>query len=155
MNTRFLVTVLAISLPCLGLSVSAQTASKHVVTQRVVMITLLDASTNSSVSGMEIKTDTPTVKAGRVTLQAINQSKELVHEVLVVAAPQSAAQLPYDAKHDEVIERRIHSLGEIADLKPGATGKLTVNLRPGTYLLFCNQPGHYKAGMSTMLTVER
>jgi len=104
---------------------------------------------------MVIKTDTPTVKAGRVTLQALNQSKELVHEVLVVAAPPAGRELPYDTKKDAVIERRVHSLGEIPDLKPGARGKLTLNLRPGTYLLLCNQPGHYKAGMSTSLVVQK
>jgi uncharacterized cupredoxin-like copper-binding protein len=30
-----------------------------------------------------------------------------------------------------------------------------LNLKAGTYLLLCNQPGHYKAGMSTKLVVER
>jgi uncharacterized cupredoxin-like copper-binding protein len=49
----------------------------------------------------------------------------------------------------------VHSLGEISELKPGARGKLTLNLKAGTYLLLCNQPGHYKAGMSTKLVVER
>jgi uncharacterized cupredoxin-like copper-binding protein len=62
---------------------------------------------------------------------------------------------PYDAKTDRVIESRLHSLGEIGDLKPGARGKLTVNLKPGSYLLFCNEPGHYKAGMSTSIEVEK
>jgi hypothetical protein len=51
-----------------------------------------------------------------------------------------------------VIEARIRSLGEIADLAPGKTGKLTVNLKAGTYLLICNQPGHYKDGMTAKVT---
>jgi len=36
-----------------------------------------------------------------------------------------------------------------------ARGKLTLNLKAGTYLLLCNQPGHYKSGMSTKLVVEK
>jgi len=123
--------------------------------QQVVAITLQDPSGDSSVSGMVIKIDTPTVKAGRVTLQAVNQSKSLVHEVLVVPAPPVGRELPYDTKKDMVMEKGVHSLGEISDLKPGARGKLTLNLRPGTYLLLCNEPGHYKAGMSTSLVVEK
>ena len=49
----------------------------------------------------------------------------------------------------------MHSLGEITDLKPGAHGKLTLNLKPGSYLLICNEPGHYKAGMTAPLLVEK
>ena len=121
----------------------------------VVMITLQDASADPSIAGMTMKIDNATVKAGRVTLQAVNASKELVHEVLVVPAPATGSQLPYDPKSNRVIEKRIHSLGEISDLKPGGRGKLTLRLKPGAYLLFCNQAGHYKAGMSTTLNVEK
>ena len=142
--------MLAIVLPGLLFSLVAPAA-----TQQVVAITLQDPSGDSSLSGMVVKTDTPTVKAGRVTLQAVNQSKELVHEVLVVPAPPAGSELPYDTKKNTIIEKRVHSLGEISNLKPGARGKLTLNLKPGTYLLLCNQPGHYKAGMSTSLVVEK
>jgi uncharacterized cupredoxin-like copper-binding protein len=75
-----------------------------------------------------------------------------VHEVLIVR-DDGTKELPFDAKHDRVIEKRIRRLGEIADLAPGKTGKLTLNLKPGTYLLFCNQPGHYKDGMIAKVTV--
>ena len=137
---------LAIALSCLPFSLIGQAAAEQVVT-----VTLQDPSGDPSISGMVMKTDTTAVRAGRVILQALNQSKELVHEVLVVPALPAGKELPYDAKRDMVIEKRVHSLGEISDLKPGGRGKLTVNLRPGTYLLFCNQPGHYKAGMSSTL----
>jgi uncharacterized cupredoxin-like copper-binding protein len=120
----------------------------------VVAITLLDSS-DPSVSGMVMKVDNPTVKAGRVTLEAVNQSKNLVHEVLVVPAIPEGKELPYDTKKDIVVEKRVHSLGEISDLRPGARGKLTLNLKAGTYLLLCNQPGHYKSGMSTKLVVDK
>ena len=124
-------------------------------TPQVVAITLQDASVDASKSGMAIKTDTAKVKAGRVTLDAVNLSKDLVHEVLVVPALPEGKELPYDVKTNTVVEKRVHSLGEISELKPGAHGKLTLNLKPGTYLLLCNQPGHYKSGMSTKLVVEK
>jgi uncharacterized cupredoxin-like copper-binding protein len=78
-----------------------------------------------------------------------------VHEVLVVPAPPPRTLLPYDSKSNVLIEKRIHSLGEISELKPGAKGKLALSLKPGTYLLLCNQPGHYKAGMATTLVVDK
>jgi uncharacterized cupredoxin-like copper-binding protein len=63
--------------------------------------------------------------------------------------------MPYDKTKNTVIEKRVHPLGEISDLKPGARGTLALNLKPGTYLLLCNEPGHYKSGMSTTLLVEK
>ena len=45
------------------------------------------------------------------------------------------------------------TLGEIADLAPGKTGELTLNLGPGTYMLLCDEPGHYKDGMAAKLVV--
>jgi uncharacterized cupredoxin-like copper-binding protein len=127
----------------------------HAATAQIVAITLQDPSVDPSNSGMLIKTDTMKVKAGRVTLEAVNRSKDLVHEVLVVPSPSDGKELPYDIKTNTIIEKRVHSLGEISELKPGARGKLTLNLKPGRYLLLCNQPGHYKSGMSTKLVVEK
>ena len=121
---------------------------------QIVAITLQDSSVEPSITGMAIKIAPAKVRAGRVTLEAVNQSKSLVHEVLVVPALPQPKELPYDAKTDTVVEKRIHSLGEISELEPGARGKLSLGLKPGKYLLFCNQPGHFKAGMSTTLVVE-
>jgi len=115
-------------------------------------IKLQDPSTDSSVAHMRIVLDQETIKPGRVIFQAENQSKNLVHEV-IIGRDDGAKQLPMDAKHDRVIESRIRRLGEIADLAPGKTGKLSLNLKPGNYVLFCNQPGHYQDGMVTRLTV--
>jgi uncharacterized cupredoxin-like copper-binding protein len=41
----------------------------------------------------------------------------------------------------------------IQDMAPGASGKMTLNLRPGMYMLFCNITGHFAAGQHTMLRV--
>ena len=117
-----------------------------------LIITLQDSSTDASIAHMRIVLDRDTVKSGTVTLQAENQSKTLVHEVLIVR-DDGIKDLPFDAKHGQVIESRLRRMGEIADLAPGRSGKLKLNLKPGTYLLFCNQPGHYRDGMFTRLVV--
>ena len=82
-------------------------------------------------------------------------TRTLVHEVIVVRPPANGAALPYDGAKGEVIEKRVKDLGEVSDLPPSQSGSLTVQLSPGTYLLICNQPNHYKAGMWTKLTVTR
>jgi uncharacterized cupredoxin-like copper-binding protein len=117
-------------------------------------IKLQDPTTNPSIKDMRMVLDHTTLKPGRVTLTADNESKSLVHEVLI-APDAHAAPLPFNAKTDRVIEKHVHSLGEIPDLAPGKSGSLTVNLKPGTYMLFCNQPGHYKDGMYAKLVVAR
>ena len=127
-------------------------AAGATTTAQTLGIKLQDPSTDSSIAHMRIVLDQDTIKPGRVILQAENQSKNLVHEV-IVGRDDGAKDLPMDAKHDRVIESRVRRLGEIADLAPGKTGKLTLNLKPGNYVLFCNQPGHYQDGMVTRLTV--
>ncbi len=42
----------------------------------------------------------------------------------------------------------------IPDMGPGGSGRMTLNLRPGTYELFCNVPGHYAAGQHVTFTVR-
>lgn len=139
------------ALLCSVVLVAAVAASAAVPTQSLG-IKLQDPSTDPSIAHMRIVLDQGTIKPGRVTLHAENQSKNLVHEV-IIARGDGAKKLPMDAKQSRVIESRIGSLGEIADLAPGKLGKLTLNLKPGTYVLFCNQPGHYQDGMATTLVV--
>ena len=127
-------------------------AAGAATTAQSLGIKLQDPSTDPSIAHMRIVLDQETIKPGRVTLHAENHSKNLVHEV-VVGRDFGGKELPLDAKHDRVIESRVRRLGEIANLAPGKTGKLTLNLKPGTYVLFCNEPGHYQDRMVTRLTV--
>jgi uncharacterized cupredoxin-like copper-binding protein len=128
------------------------TAAGAAAPAQALEITLQDSTTDPSIAHMRIVLDQATIKPGRVTFHAVNQSKSFVHEVLF-ARDDEAKELPLDAKHNRVVESRVRRLGEISDLAPGKTGKLTLNLKPGTYVLFCNQPGHYKDGMIAKLVV--
>ena len=120
-----------------------------------VNIALRDASSGGNLSGMKMTATPDSVKAGRIKINATNESQGLVHEVIVVASLLNGGKLPYDEKVGRVIESRIKDLGEVSDLPPGKSGSLTLNLTPGNYLLICNQPNHYQAGMWTRLTVTR
>jgi uncharacterized cupredoxin-like copper-binding protein len=102
---------------------------------------------------MGITADDSSVKAGKVTFDVENDSKSLVHEMLVVKVDDFADALPYDDKTAKVYEDRIADFGEVSELEPSQTGKLSVNLKPGDYLLVCNMPGHYKMKMYTQLMV--
>jgi uncharacterized cupredoxin-like copper-binding protein len=102
---------------------------------------------------MGVKVSRDSAPAGGVTFKVTNDSKETVHEMLVFALAVPGAPLPYDAQTQRVDEETAGDKGEVSELEPGQSGSLTLNLKPGTYLLVCNIAGHYEAGMWTEFTV--
>jgi uncharacterized cupredoxin-like copper-binding protein len=144
------------SRPTLGLGfiLSLITASPPAHADTVNVL-LQDATAGSNMTGMKMTATPDSVKAGRVTIRATNQSLDLVHEVIIVRPPANGAKLPYDDNTVSIIEKRIDDVGDVSDLPPGKSGSLTLTLTPGNYLLICNQPNHYQAGMRTKLTVTQ
>lgn len=104
---------------------------------------------------MGIRTDISTVPAGDVTFDVTNDSTWAIHEMIVSPAPAAGQQLPYDNNLMKVNEDAAGHLGEVAELEPGGHGSLTLHLNPGTYILYCNIPGHYIMGMWTTITVTQ
>jgi uncharacterized cupredoxin-like copper-binding protein len=45
-------------------------------------------------------------------------------------------------------------VGEAADIEPGASKSVTLDLTPGSYIPLSNLPGHYAGGMFTTFAVE-
>jgi uncharacterized cupredoxin-like copper-binding protein len=133
----------------LGLSAAAHAAP----TPTIVHVDLIDPSTGPEVKSMEIKADAQTIKAGPVEFDVSNDSKALVHEMIVVGVARPDSSLPYDQKANRVIESKVRDLGEASDLDPGQKKTLRLILKPGAYLLVCNQPDHYESGMKTNLLV--
>ena len=102
---------------------------------------------------MGIKLDQLTIPAGRVTFAVVNDSKDIIHEMIVSPVAADAKELPYLTDENRVDEEKAGHLGEVAELDPGKGGALTVDLTAGSYILYCNIPGHFIGGMWTMLTV--
>lgn len=131
---------------------------------------------NVEIHAFEVEPDIATVKAGPITFFVSNTDVQK-HEMLVVpfpdaptsqsdvkAATQSVAAGPleqvmsrmvYDTSVLRLDEDALGSLGEVADIEGGQSGEVTLDLAPGTYLLLCNLPVHFQAGMWTKLTVTR
>lgn len=102
---------------------------------------------------MGVKFSPDTIKAGEVTFAVTNESKETIHEMLVVPLQDGKAP-PFNDTEMRIGEETAGGLGEVPETEPGKSGSLTVTLVPGKYMLFCNIPGHYKNGMWSLLTVE-
>jgi uncharacterized cupredoxin-like copper-binding protein len=103
---------------------------------------------------MFLKANPATVKAGEVTFQVTNDSKTVVHEMILAAIADASKPMPYNANENRIDEDKAGDLGEVSELDPGKQGSLTVTLKPGTYLLYCNIPGHYMAGMWTTIVAK-
>lgn len=105
--------------------------------------------------GMSVRVNVASVKAGKVTFEVTNLSRSIVHEMIVVAVENPNAPLPYDYNTGQIPEKQVKMLGETEDMQPNAEKTITLDLPPGAYLLICNVPGHYAAGMWTPLTVTQ
>ena len=104
---------------------------------------------------MFIRTDHESVKAGKIQFDVANLSKSELHEMAVIAVDSLDATLPYDYNTWRVIEKEVKMVGETGEMAPDATKKVEFTLAAGSYLLICNLPGHYAAGMFVPLTVTK
>jgi uncharacterized cupredoxin-like copper-binding protein len=91
----------------------------------------------------------PTVSsmpAGKVTFIATNVGR-VPHELMIERMPMKFDS-PMHPNEDA-------AQGMIDDMDPGKSGRMTMRLKPGAYMLFCNAPGHYAAGQHTMFNVTK
>lgn len=103
---------------------------------------------------MGISATPETVKPGMVTFEVLNSSKDQIHEMIVAKLANPNKPLPYLADEDRVDEDKEGDLGEVSELDPGQSGALRIEMKPGTYILYCNVPGHYVTGMWTLFSVK-
>ena len=138
-RSRLLVCSVALALALAGCGGSGKTASGTVigVTER----------------DFHIATTTRQVTAGAVTLRVHNAGPD-EHELII--APERRDGLPLRADGFTVDEESLASSepGSVNPQQPDHTELLSVQLKPGRYVLFCNMEGHYMAGMHTVLVVR-
>ncbi|MDX8483179.1 hypothetical protein RFN28_32710 [Mesorhizobium sp. VK24D] len=102
---------------------------------------------------MGVKLSRSSAPAGAVTFQVANTSKDTVHEMVVMHLKDPADPLPMSRA--KVDESKADKKGEVPELAAGISGTLTVTLKPGKYLLICNQPKHFAAGMWAQFEVTK
>jgi uncharacterized cupredoxin-like copper-binding protein len=104
---------------------------------------------------MSLKMDQSIIKAGEVVFSVHNAAMTEEHEMVLVKLKSADQKITVIKGKHRIDEKQLKSLGEVADLKPGANGSLKARLSPGHYMLFCNIMGHYEAGMHGTLTVTK
>ena len=116
--------------------------------QQVVNAELWNKADGSQ--GVTLSTDH--VKPGVILFKVKNISTDEDHELLLAMADSPDA-LPMAADGARVEEDKLKGLKELGDVHPGKTRTTTVPLKAGKYVLFCNEAGHFKAGMLATFTV--
>ncbi|HDR9483041.1 TPA: hypothetical protein QDC20_000134 [Burkholderia aenigmatica] len=114
-----------------------------------VRVTLSDGKNGS----MSLTLTPSKVAAGPVEFTIANASHTMKHEFLILPWSGSDAALPYSAKTQQVAEDQLKGLQGVEDLSPRETVTARFSLKAGRYLVFCNEPGHYRAAMHTDLLV--
>src|SRR5262249_3387412 len=90
--------------------------------------------------------------SGWVTFIARNTGR-LEHELVVIRTNRPPDALPLE--ENEASEAG--SRGEVDGVRPGRSGRVTLALKPGRYVLICNRSdhgGHYRRGMFAAFTVR-
>jgi uncharacterized cupredoxin-like copper-binding protein len=94
--------------------------------------------------------DVTSVAAGKVTF-TLKNSGNRKHEMIVLKTDEAVDALVVNPADNKVSEDK--SVGEISETDAGKTGTVTLDLKPGKYVLVCNIEKHYTQGMREAFTV--
>jgi len=101
---------------------------------------------NVELKDFSIVPEVSSVGAGPVTFAATNEGPS-EHELVVLASDLAPDALPVEGGKVDEEGSGIEMVGEIEEFEAGEEGSATFDLAAGNYVLICNIPGHYEAGM--------
>ena len=120
---------------------------------------------NGTLATYSLTLSSNTASAGKVTFHVTNTATDQNHEFVIFKTDLPEDQLPLidDGSGTMKINEEgagVEHIDEIADsdLPPGASKDLTVDFKPGRYVIVCNlvknSVSHYHEGMRAVFTVK-
>ena len=103
---------------------------------------------------MGININPKSATPGNIKFNVTNLASNLVHEVLIARISDETQLLAYDESRNKVDTEKLQTLGSVSEIDPNKSASITLDLKPGKYLLFCNVAGHYMAGMWAVIEVK-
>jgi uncharacterized cupredoxin-like copper-binding protein len=109
----------------------------------------------ATLQDFKLTTSTVDVPAGKVTFDVTNNGPS-THEFNVDRTTLAADKLPIDSTGLFVAESSplLHREGSVESAGLGTRHRLTLNLAPGTYVVYCDLEGHYLSGMHVTINVH-
>ncbi|MGE3856458.1 MAG: plastocyanin/azurin family copper-binding protein [Dehalococcoidia bacterium] len=98
-----------------------------------------------------VRPHTPTAAPGSVTFVPMNRGN-MPHQFIVIRTDVPPAELPRAGQ--TVSLNVLEVVGRLDAIPQGESGRLEVTLERGEYVLICNLPAHYAAGMYAGITVN-
>jgi uncharacterized cupredoxin-like copper-binding protein len=110
---------------------------------------------NVTMHDFGIKVSRHSVPAGTVLLHVTNNGPS-THEINVDLTPYRAGKIPLQRDGLTAAEDApgLHRIDSIEQLNLHRTKDLTLDLKPGRYVLWCNLEGHYLGGMHVTFDVR-
>ncbi|MHB8618901.1 MAG: cupredoxin domain-containing protein [Chloroflexota bacterium] len=105
---------------------------------------------------MSIALNQASAPAGTVVF-TVKNAGQMEHEMVLLKtdiAQDKVPPRPNDGSKVQETGNGIEDLGEVEALAAGTSKDLTLQLKPGKYVLICNVAGHYAAGMHAAFTVQ-
>ncbi len=87
---------------------------------------------------------------GDITFGIANEGPS-AHEFVILRTDVAEGSLPVE--NGVIPEDKVDLVDEAEDIAPNTNTTLTTNLTAGSYVLVCNLPSHYAAGMHAAFTV--
>jgi uncharacterized cupredoxin-like copper-binding protein len=124
------------------------------------VIVLARESSEAEAKGNETTTEAATTTATTTSTLAATAVpvSETEFKITLPKTTLAAGSYSFEVKNDGKIEHDLVVQGNGVDEKtptiaPGKSATLNVDLKPGTYDVYCSIPGHKQAGMDVKLTV--
>jgi uncharacterized cupredoxin-like copper-binding protein len=141
MRTRLCVATALVLLAAAATACSSEAASSAPSPEAGIATTLTD---------FKIQPAETEALAGPVTFDLTNDGPS-DHSFYVVRTDLPEDQLPVT---DHVVDlNQLEVVGQIDKVEFDTQRSLTVDLEPGSYVMFCNLTGHYESDMHTAFTV--
>ncbi len=87
------------------------------------------------------------IDAGPQRRLVVHNEGPTVHELVLIRTEVAPGQLPLGTDGVTADEERLAPIAANEYIGVDEDGPLVADLDPGRYVLFCNLPGHYQAGM--------
>ncbi len=146
--------------PGRGLRVFLVTCLLLFVGMMSAVIVLARETTEAEAKGSETTTEATTTTATTTTTSAATSVpvSETEFKITLPKSTLAAGSYSFEVANDGKIEHDLVIKGNGVDEKtptiaPGKSATLNVDLKPGTYDVYCSIPGHKQAGMDVKLTV--
>jgi uncharacterized cupredoxin-like copper-binding protein len=91
--------------------------------------------------------------SGQITFNLSNEGA-VVHELVLIRTEIEADALPIASGAVDETSAALEVIDKIQNVAGGGSGNVTAGMPAGNYVLICNVPGHYNAGMHAPLTVQ-